>query len=118
MKRRYDIEYTDEFEGFWDGLPPAWQVEVAAVVGVLGEYGPAIPPQYSEPIKSSAYSNMKELKIQCQGHPVRVFYAFDPRRTGILLLGGDKTGDGRFYKKNVPLADKIYGQHLLEIGEG
>jgi hypothetical protein len=34
-----------------------------------------------------------------EGRPIRVFYAFDPRRTAVLLMGGDKTGDGRFYEQ-------------------
>jgi hypothetical protein len=44
-----------------------------------------------------------------------VLYAFDPRRAAILLLGGDKTGDGRWYKENVPIADDRYDDHLREL---
>jgi len=51
---------------------------------------------------------MRELRSQCKGQPLRTFYAFDPRRTAILLIGGDKTGDDRFYEVMVPLADRIY----------
>jgi hypothetical protein len=32
-----------------------------------------------------------------------------------LLLGGDKTGDDRWYEKNVPKADALYQWHLEEI---
>jgi hypothetical protein len=49
--------------------------------------------------------------------PLRTFYAFDPRRTAILLIGGDKTGDDRFYDEMVPKADKIYDEYLREIRE-
>ena len=58
---------------------------------------------------------MRELRIQHQGRPIRVFYAFDPRRTAILLLGGDKTGDGRFYERMVPEADALYDEYLEEL---
>jgi hypothetical protein len=58
---------------------------------------------------------MRELRIQHQGRPYRVLYAFDPRRIGILLLGGDKTGNTRWYRENVPKADAIYRQHLREL---
>jgi len=58
---------------------------------------------------------MKELRVQHEGHPYRVFYAFDPRRTGILLIGGEKTGNPRFYETYVPKADQIYEQHLREL---
>jgi hypothetical protein len=46
-----------------------------------------------------------------------VFYAFDPRRQAILLMGGDKTGDKRFYERMIPLADRLYDKHLREIGD-
>jgi hypothetical protein len=46
--------------------------------------------------------------------PYRILYAFDPTRTALLLLGGDKTG-GRWYEKMVPKADAIYEKHLKSI---
>jgi hypothetical protein len=55
---------------------------------------------------------MRELRIQSGGRPMRIFYAFDPRRNAILLIGGDKTGDGRFYEKFIPVADRLYDDHL------
>lgn len=58
---------------------------------------------------------MRELRVQSKGKPVRIFYAFDPRRCAILLIGGDKTGDNRFYEKFVPMADKIYDRHLRSL---
>ena len=58
---------------------------------------------------------MRELRVQHQGRPLRVIYAFDPRRTAILLLGGDKTGDNRWYVKHIPRADRLYDEYLLEL---
>ena len=58
---------------------------------------------------------MRELRLQCAGKPIRIFCAFDPRRTAILLIGGDKTGDTRFYRKLLPLADRLYDEHLQEL---
>jgi len=58
---------------------------------------------------------MKELRTQSKGKPLRTLYAFDPRRCAILLIGGDKTGDKRFYKKMIPLADHLYDEHLKEL---
>jgi len=58
---------------------------------------------------------MRELRVQVGGEPYRVFYAFDPRRTGILLIGGNKVGDDRFYERMVPIADRIYDRHLEEL---
>jgi hypothetical protein len=61
---------------------------------------------------------LRELRIQHEGRPYRVLYAFDPRRTAILLIGGDKTGNNRWYEQNVPRADAIYDQHLRELENG
>lgn len=58
---------------------------------------------------------MRELRIQHRGKPYRVFYAFDLRRAAILLIGGCKAGDKRFYEKIVPIADDLYDTHLEEL---
>jgi hypothetical protein len=58
---------------------------------------------------------MRELRVQHHGKPYRVLYCFDPRRVAILLIGGNKTGDNRWYETYVPLADKIYDQHMREV---
>ena len=53
---------------------------------------------HSSGVKGSKHDHMRELRIQHQGRPYRVLYAFDPRRVAILLIGGDKTGDDRWYE--------------------
>ena len=58
---------------------------------------------------------MRELRIQHEGRPYRVLYAFDPRRAAILLLGGDKTGNDRWYDEHVPIADTLYDEYLREL---
>ena len=44
-----------------------------------------------------------------------MLYAFNPKRNAILLVGGDKTGDNRWYEVNVPIADRLYDEHLKEL---
>ena len=58
---------------------------------------------------------MRELRAQAGGDPLRMLYAFDPRRAAILLLGGDKTGNDRWYQENVPIADRRFERHLRTI---
>ena len=58
---------------------------------------------------------MRELRVQVGGRPLRVFYAFDPRRVAILLIGGDKTGRDDFYERLIPVADRLYDEHLAEL---
>lgn len=60
---------------------------------------------------------MRELRVQMGGDPYRVFYAFDPRRAAILLIGGTKEGDDRFYERMIPIADRLYDEHLEELAK-
>lgn len=113
----WDIEYTDEFGIWWEDLTEAAQIEVDTVVGLLEECGPNLPFPYSSGVGGSRHSHMRELRIQHHGRPLRVLYAFDPSRTAILLLGGDKTGNSRWYKVNVPRADRLYDEYLTEMEE-
>ena len=53
--------------------------------------------------------------MQIGGRPIRILYAFDPRRVAILLIGGDKTGDDGFYRRLIPLADRLYDEHLAAL---
>jgi hypothetical protein len=110
-----EVEFTDEFNVWWEGLNEGEQDDVAAIVGVLEEYGPGLRRPYSGIIKRSKHPNMKELIVQHMGEPYRVIYIFDPHRNAILLLGGNKTGDARWYEVNVPIADKIYDEYLKLI---
>jgi hypothetical protein len=57
---------------------------------------------------------LRELRIQSVGRPFRVFYAFDPARQAVVLIGGDKTGDARFYERMVPLAERLWKEYLDE----
>ena len=58
---------------------------------------------------------MRELRTQHSGHPLRTLYAFDPRRTAILLIGGDKTGNDRWYVEFIPVADRLYDDHIEQL---
>ena len=58
---------------------------------------------------------MRELRVKHKGEPYRILYAFDPRRVAILILGGNKVGNDRWYEENVPKADKLYDQYLIEL---
>ena len=111
----WDVEYTNEFGDWWAGLSEDEQESLAASVHLLEERGPALSFPHSSGINGSKHSHMRELRTQHDGRPLRTLYAFDPRRSAILLIGGDKTGDGRWYDTNVPIADRLYDQHLGQL---
>ena len=111
----WDVEFTDEFSTFWDTLDDDEQDSIDQVVGLLEARGPSLPYPFSSGINGSRHGNMRELRVQHCGEPYRIFYAFDPRRAAILLIGGNKTGDAQFYERMVPLADRIYDEHLREL---
>ena len=111
----WNVEYTDEFGAWWAALSESAQEDIAATVTLLEARGPQLPFPYSSAIEGSRHGHMRELRVQSDGNPLRVFYAFDPRRTAILLIGGNKTGDNRFYERMIPLADRLYDEHLDEI---
>jgi len=111
----WSIEYTDEFEAWWNSLDETEQDALRSSIGLLIERGPNLTRPHADSIKASRHSNMKELRTQHQGRPYRTFFAFDPRRTAILLIAGDKTGDRQFYERMVPQADSLFDDYLEEI---
>jgi len=113
----WEVEVTNEFKSWWDGLTEAEHITVERYVLLLEGRGPHLPFPYCGGVTGSRHSAMRELRVQHQGRPYRVLYIFDPRRVALLLLGGDKTGDDRWYEKNVPLADQLYDKYLAEIEE-
>ncbi|MDP1142649.1 type II toxin-antitoxin system RelE/ParE family toxin, partial [Klebsiella pneumoniae] len=82
-----------------DQLDEADRTNVLASLIVLRERGPSLPRPYADTVYGSMYSNMKELRIQSKGKPLRAFFAFDPRRNGIVLCAGNKAlNEKRFYE--------------------
>ena len=111
------VEYTDEFGVWWEQLDSAVQVDVAAYVTKLEQRGPNLPFPYSSGIQGARTTHMRELRVQRRGTPIRVFYAFDPRRSAILRVGGIKSGNKQFYERMIPLADALYETHLQELNK-
>ena len=111
----YGVIFTEEFAEWWDGLDADEQDSVDRVVRLLQARGPDLRFPYSSGIQSSRYGHMRELRIQHEGRPYRVLYAFDPKRQAVLLIGGEKTGNDRWYEVFVPIADRLYEDYLAEM---
>ena len=111
----WEVEYTDEFGEWWDGLTPEQQEALHDRVMLLAEVGPSLRRPVVGEITSSRHANMKELRVS-KGGALRVLFAFDPRRHAILLLGGDKSGQWReWHNWAIPRADELYDTHLEEL---
>ena len=113
----WEVEYTDEFREWWETLNETEQAVIDSGVKLIEQFGPSLKFPHSSDVRQSRHGNMREFRSQYAGKPYRTFYAFDPRRIAILLIGGDKTGDDRFYDVMVPIADRIYDEYLKEIQE-
>ena len=109
------VEYTDEFGDWWACLSEAEQESLDASVRLLEERGPNLGFPHTSGVYNAKYSHMRELRTQHDGRPLRTLYAFDPRRAAILLIGGDKTGDDRWYDVNIPIADRLYDEHIEQL---
>jgi hypothetical protein len=109
------VEYTGEFERWYEQLSEAAQDSVDRIVGLLEVKGPGLPFPYSSSIQGSRHGTLREVTVQSRGVPYRIFYAFDPRRAAILLIGGDKQGDDRFYERMIAVADSLFDDHLARL---
>ena len=109
----WQVETLEAFDDWWQTLTEQEQDDITAVVELLEEKGAHLPFPFSSGVEGSKFAHMRELRIQSHGDPIRVFYAFDPRRVAVLLIGGIKTGKAkRFYKEYIPKADRLYEEHL------
>jgi hypothetical protein len=111
----YEVETTDEFNDWYRSLDEAAVEAVNAKVDLLEQVGWRLTRPHADTIRGSRYANMKELRVSAQGRPIRIFFAFDPRRSAIVLIGGDKTNDPQFYDRMIPIAEGLYETHLAEI---
>ncbi len=117
----WEVEFTDEFEAWWNQLTVDQQEALAQRVELLAQRGPSLRRPVVGEIKGSRHDpQMKEL-IASVGHAaLRVLFIFDPRRTAILLLGGDKAEGERWnewYRTAIPEADRLYDEYLDELRE-
>ena len=108
----WDVEFTDQFEAWWDTLTAEEQQSIDAAVRLLEQRGPGLGRPLVDSIERSRHANMKELRAGT----IRVLFAFDPRRSAILLIGGDKRDRWQeFYEETIPLADDLFDAHLAAL---
>lgn len=110
----WDVEYTNEFEDWWNDLTIDEQDAVEACIPFLRHHGPTLGRPLVDTVKGSRHSHMKELRPPATN--IRILFAFDPRRVAILLIGGDKTNRWQeWYDEYIPIADALYDEYLEEL---
>jgi hypothetical protein len=100
-------------------LAEAEQIETIDKVNLLRLLGPQLSRPHADTLNGSKHANMKELRADSKDHVLRIAFAFDPTRSAVLLVGGDKAGvsQKRFYKQLIAKADKLYDEHLAKLKE-
>ena len=102
-----------EFDRWFEELDSADRDRLDAPIRALEAIGPVLGRPYVDTLNASRHANMKELRKP--GSTLRVFFAFDPKRRAVLLIGGDKSGEKAFYERMIPLADRLLDEHLKEL---
>lgn len=108
-----EVIVTDQFIDWYRGLGEQIIEDVGVVVELLERRGVQLGFPYSSALEGSNFA-LRELRVQSSGRPIRVFYAFDPARDAVLLLGGDKTGVKRFYEQMISKSEAIWKEYLDE----
>ena len=112
-----EVFATEEMTEWYGSLSDEEANAVDRVVHLLEQMGVGLGFPYSSAIKGSRHP-LRELRVTAGNAELRVMYAFDPRRDAALIIGGNKTGDDRFYDWIVPLAEKIWDEYLAEQKAG
>src|SRR5688572_24616836 len=110
----WTIEFHAAFESEFDELSEAVQDELLAQLKLLAEFGPTLGRPRVDTLNGAKHANLKELRFDADGGVWRVAFAFDPSRTAILLVAGDKSGGSEraFYKRLIKKADERFDAHL------
>lgn len=108
----WTVLLDDDFESWLLEQTQVVRVGIASRITLLAKAGPALGRPHVDTLAGSTLTNLKELRIQIQGDPWRVLFVFDPKRQAIILVGGNKRGDKRWYRKNIPIAEERYRRYL------
>jgi hypothetical protein len=116
------VKVTEEYATWFTALIKedlASATQVAQAVAALREEGPALGRPLVDRLKGSTIHHLKELRPGSRGRSeIRIIFAFDPARSALLLLGGDKAGNWqRWYRDNIPNAERLYLEYTAQDEE-
>ncbi len=118
----WSVKVTEEYAAWFTALIKqdlASATQVAQAIAALREEGPALGRPLVDRVQGSRIHHLKELRPGSAGRSeIRVLFAFDPTRSALLLVGGDKAGNWqRWYRQNIPIAEQLYLEYTSEQSE-
>lgn len=111
----YVVNTSEVFDDWFETLEDDLQDSIAYSVGVLEQHGFQLGRPHVDTLTGSKLKNLKELRVQHQGDPYRILFAFDPKREALLLLGGNKASNKRWYDEMIPKAEALFEAHLKTL---
>jgi hypothetical protein len=108
----WEVLFHEEFDEWFGTLEADEQDSILTDLGVLAEIGPTLGRPRVDTLKGTTLKNLKELRVRHTGIPIRVLFAFDPWQKAIVLVGGNKAGDNKWYRKHIPIAESRYKDHI------
>jgi hypothetical protein len=108
----YKLIYLEEFAAWLDAQDKSLRLRTLAHLEYLKESGPLLRRPYADTLKGSRIANLKELRFKFENAPIRILFAFDPKQQAVIILAGNKQGDKRWYTTNIPIAEKLFNEHL------
>ena len=111
----WEVLNTPEFENWYLNQDENAKTHILRDIKILSEIGPSLGRPLVDTLKNSKISNLKELRVQSNGRPFRIFFLFDPKRNAVMLIGGNKEGKKKFYKMMIAIAEDIYSRYLKDV---
>lgn len=112
----WEVRVTDEWLAWFQTVDHDSQALIVDAIDRLADAGPSLGRPLVDRVKGASMHNMKELRPGSSGRSeIRILFVFDPYRSAILLVGGDKSGDWQgWYRRTIPQAEQLYEQYLKE----
>lgn len=111
----WTVIYSSIFEEWLESCSESLQNETLAHIELLSMMGVNLPFPHSSQIRGTRLSGMRELRFKHEKREIRILYIFDPLRQALLLVGGDKAGSKKWYEKNIPIAERIFGEYMESL---
>jgi hypothetical protein len=115
----WDVYLTDEVRVWVSALDDRSHQLVTQAIDILADHGPTLGRPMVDRIENSSIQNLKELRPGSAGRSeFRILFVFDPWRSAILLVAGDKAGNWRqWYNQAIPRAEQLLEIYLKERAE-